>query len=778
MVNAEWKSQRAVIPHSALRTPHWKMAEHVLTLHDDQEALALFGKHDQHLRRIEQALGVSVIARGAEVKINGQQDAVAKAMQLFDDLLVIVRSGAPLRKDDLDYALRTLYDPRLIQLRQVYQERIEVPSKRRFVIPRTPGQKAYVDAMRAHDIVFGIGPAGTGKCVAGSTLVLTNQGLIPIGELGAKTAPQQSNAVTLEIAGLHGTEKASQVYNGGHARTKRIKVRLGFEIETTPEHPLLRLDPDGASRWARTDELQIGDHIAIQRGQRLFGQQTSVEFQYQRNGPYDCSSKPVAIDHLDEEFAYFLGALTGDGCLTFRNRVILSSADPELLNGFNAIADRFGLHVFPNGGDRPYDRIIASSQLYQLLLSLGVSSGPAKTKRIPRAILRAPEPLVIAFLQGLFDTDGTVNRRDGYPQVSSVSEQLINEVQLVLLNLGILANKCLKHTWYRDERRRSYQLEITGTNADRFYEVVGFRLARKQALRLVRARNTNVDVIPHLQQIIRTAVSAGTFSRGVHKSFDDYKRGHRSPSYQALGKLLTVLERGAPATDASTMLAEVHAQHFFWAEIVAIEDREADVYDLTVPGSHAFCANGFVNHNTYLAMAMAVEHLTKGDVSRIILTRPAVEAGERLGYLPGDLAEKINPYLRPLYDALYEMMEVDMIQRYIDRGIIEVAPLAYMRGRTLNDSFIVLDEAQNTTSEQMKMFLTRLGFDSKAVITGDVTQVDLPSERISGLIQVQTLLADVPGINFSMFTGQDVVRHELVQAIIEAYERNSHRSGT
>ena len=317
------------------------MAEQSLPLRNDQETQALFGKHDQHLRRIEQALGVSVVMRGDEVKIIGQEEAVGKAVRLFEDLLVIVRSGAPLRKDDLDYALRAAQDARLIQLRQVYQDRIEVPSKRRFIIPRTPGQKAYVEAMRGHDIVFGIGPAGTGK--------------------------------------------------------------------------------------------------------------------------------------------------------------------------------------------------------------------------------------------------------------------------------------------------------------------------------------------------------------------------------------------------------------------------------------------------TYLAMALAVENLTKGEVSRIILTRPAVEAGERLGYLPGDLAEKINPFLRPLYDALYEMMEIDMVQRYLDRGIIEVAPLAYMRGRTLNDSFIVLDEAQNTTSEQMKMFLTRLGFDSKAVITGDVTQVDLPVDKPSGLIQVQSLLANTPGIAFAMLTGQDVVRHELVQAIIRAYEENNHR---
>ncbi len=174
---------------------------------------------------------------------------------------------------------------------------------------------------------------------------------------------------------------------------------------------------------------------------------------------------------------------------------------------------------------------------------------------------------------------------------------------------------------------------------------------------------------------------------------------------------------------------------------------------------------------TYLAMAMAVSALTTGDVARIILTRPAVEAGEQLGFLPGDLEAKITPYLRPLYDALYDMMEAERIQRAIERGIIEVAPLAYMRGRTLNDSFIILDEAQNATPEQMKMFLTRLGFDSKTVITGDVTQIDLPKEKTSGLVQAERLLKDIAGLAFVYFTGQDVVRHELVQEILKAYDR-------
>ncbi len=174
---------------------------------------------------------------------------------------------------------------------------------------------------------------------------------------------------------------------------------------------------------------------------------------------------------------------------------------------------------------------------------------------------------------------------------------------------------------------------------------------------------------------------------------------------------------------------------------------------------------------TYLAMAMAVSALISGRVRRIILTRPALEAGESLGFLPGDVHEKLSPYLRPLYDALYDMMEAEKIEKYLEMGIIEVAPLAYMRGRTLNDAFIILDEAQNCTAEQLKMFLTRLGFDSRAVITGDVTQSDLPGGKPIGLIQAQDLLSNIEGIKMIYLTGADVVRHELVQRIIEAYEK-------
>jgi len=174
---------------------------------------------------------------------------------------------------------------------------------------------------------------------------------------------------------------------------------------------------------------------------------------------------------------------------------------------------------------------------------------------------------------------------------------------------------------------------------------------------------------------------------------------------------------------------------------------------------------------TYLAMAMAVSSLMKKEISRVVLARPAVEAGEKLGFLPGDLYEKVNPYLRPLYDALHDMMDFESASRFIQTGIIEVAPLAFMRGRTLNDSFVILDEAQNATLEQMKMFLTRLGFSSKTVITGDITQIDLPEGKGSGLIQARNILAHIPGIKFVYFGREDVVRHPLVQEIIDAYER-------
>lgn len=226
---------------------------------------------------------------------------------------------------------------------------------------------------------------------------------------------------------------------------------------------------------------------------------------------------------------------------------------------------------------------------------------------------------------------------------------------------------------------------------------------------------------------------------------------------------------------------QLHKITGFAEEVVAVTSRGKKIFPRTIGQKQYVDA---IKHNgltfgigpagtgkTYLAVALAVAALQAKEVNRMILTRPAVEAGEKLGFLPGDLQEKVDPYLRPLYDALYDLMGVDLFQKNMERGIIEIAPLAYMRGRTLDDSFIILDEAQNTTPEQMKMFLTRMGFGSKAVVTGDITQVDLPKGAASGLAEVSQIFSGIPGIALVTLTDRDVVRHELVQKIIQAYER-------
>lgn len=259
------------------------------------------------------------------------------------------------------------------------------------------------------------------------------------------------------------------------------------------------------------------------------------------------------------------------------------------------------------------------------------------------------------------------------------------------------------------------------------------------------------------KKVVLDTLSA--ISKGRHPSESDWARNlntvKRHPDANIESLMQDVVLVG---TDRKTIAPKGLAQQRYVQKI-----REHDlVFGIGPAGTG----------KTYLAMAMAVKSLLDKQVKRIVLARPAVEAGEKLGFLPGDLAEKVNPYLRPLYDALYDMMDYDRAQQMIQRGIVEVAPLAFMRGRTLNESFVILDEAQNTTPEQMKMFLTRLGYDAKAVVTGDVTQIDLPEGRLSGLRDAAVRLKDVDGIGFEYFTEADVVRHPLVQRIIRAYDRS------
>lgn len=298
----------------------------------------------------------------------------------------------------------------------------------------------------------------------------------------------------------------------------------------------------------------------------------------------------------------------------------------------------------------------------------------------------------------------------------------------------------------------------------------------------------------HLKQI-ESRLHVDIFCRGNLFTVQGETRQARAAS-RLLKQLYTLSETELLTPE----LINLHLQESGIAEIAAEEEKQPHADEVTIitkrgairgrgPNQKQYLRN--INQHavnfgigpagtgkTYLAVASAVAALQADHVQRIVLVRPAVEAGERLGFLPGDLAQKVDPYLRPLYDALYEMLGFDHVARLIERNVIEVAPLAFMRGRTLNDAFIILDEAQNTTTEQMKMFLTRTGFGSTAVITGDVTQIDLPKHQLSGLKQAVEILKDVEGISFSYFNARDVVRHPMVQRIVMAYDRAGAEEGS
>ncbi len=721
----------------------------------------MFGENDKNLKRLREKLGAKIIARGDAIKLEGTPEDIRVAESLIRDLLSVVRQGGEFSLDEIDRgAVISSNGGSMFEDTNMENKDLELPKRLR---PKTKGQKAYIEAINSSDITFGIGPAGTGKCVSGDTLVLTQCGIVPISSLAQGVAFEEQRRKPTRIFGLDGREWATHVYNGGVQKTIRLQTRHGFSIEGTAEHPLLTLNSNGEPEWIRMDQVKEGTVLALTRDSGFWGDETRVQHEYTRL-ENDKSSKNIELTEIDSEFAYFMGLIVGDGCTTRRGYILFSSYDEELRTTFKTIASRFGLHVTKHGSSLRLN----STQLSSLLMHLGIGTAKAHLKTMPDCILRAPREINIAFIQGLFDTDGHASKRDGYPSLCSSSHELIQAVQIVLLNLGLVSMVWRKKTTHLD----TYILELRGSDAKRFYEIVGFRLLRKQerASQLKAVQNTNIDVIPNLASSINEAVKAQPLTHNIHKWIYDYRIGRRKPSYQKLEQILEVCRAPNHARERLEWLA---TRQLLWSEVKEISYSSAQVYDLTVPGTHSFTANGFVSHNSYLAVAMAVAAFKAKRVKRIILTRPAVEAGERLGFLPGDLQAKIDPYLRPLYDALFDMIDAERFESYLSSGAIEVAPLAFMRGRTLNDAFIILDEAQNTTPEQMKMFLTRMGFSSKVVVTGDVTQVDLPKSVTSGLEQAKRYLQGIDGINFVYFTESDVVRHPLVGRIIHAYEEHS-----
>jgi phosphate starvation-inducible PhoH-like protein len=663
---------------------------------------------------------VRVGGRGGELMIEGEEQDVAVVERILKDFTQLFTEGRAPSDTELRSAFKQIAEDRTASLRELFsaQKRIN-PSGRKQVTARSQNQRLYLEAIEQDDIVFGIGPAGTGKCIAADSLVLTSAGMIEIGTLGADTQPGDHVQIDASIYGLEGAERASHLYDGGQSETLRITTRCGFSIEVTPEHPLLVFDRQAQLQWRRADQLQVDDVLALQRGQKMFGDRTTVDFTDRPASATDKSSRPVQLSELDDEFAYLLGVLTGAGCLTARNRVILSSADESIVAAFHRLAARFGLHVFRNGGNRPYDYMIASAQLYQLLIQLGMTSGKAPAKRIPQAILTAPEHLVAAFLRGLFDADGTVEKRDGLISLSSVSETLIRQTQLVLLNFGIISTKAVKRGRYDGRQHISHLLTIAGAEAARFDQLIGFGLERKRARRQARPANTNIDLIPHIGPLISTAVRSTVLTRAEHHRLDDYRCERRYPGYHKLAEIVTVLESRNAQPELIRPIRGLLDQHLFFAEIISIEPSRARVYDLTVPETHSFVANGFINHNTFLAVAMAVQYLLAKRVNRIVLARPAVEAGEKLGFLPGDLQDKVDPYLRPLYDALFDLLDYERVTKFLEKRVIEIAPLAFMRGRAQSlDSLLMTPQGWRKMGE-IQIGDEVIGSDGKPVrVTG------------------------------------------------------------
>jgi phosphate starvation-inducible PhoH-like protein len=641
----------------------------------------LFGVHDQNIKYLESLLDVRINARGQDLTVDGDPKDVATVERILEDFTELFTEGKSFTDKELREAFAQIAEDRAYSLRDYFTKARFNPAGKKQVAPKSATQRRYIEAIQAKDVVFGIGVAGTGKCIAGDSLVLTNRGMLEIGTLGAGMQADEYTPAEILIHGIDGVEPVSHVYSGGESDTLQISTRFGYSIETTPEHPLLTLNRCGVLEWRRADELREGDVVALQRGQRLFGKDSYVSFEHLPNNAHDYSSRTVTLDQLDEKFAYLMGVLTGDGCLTFRNRIILSSVDETIVAAFYEMALRFGLHVFRNGGDRPYDYIIASSQLYQLLAGLGMSTGKASTKCIPPSILAAPESIVAAFLRGLFDSDGTVEKRDGLVSLSSVSEKLIRQTQVVLLNFGIVASQTIKRGRYQGRQHISHLLSIAGAEAEQFHELIGFALERKRARRQAKRANTNIDVVPHLGRHLSAAMRGTIFTRAEHQLFADYRREDRRPSYAKLKQLVGVLETRNVQPEKLGHFRSLLQHHLLFLEVVSIKPSRAAVYDLTVPGTHSFIANGFVNHNTYLAVAMAVQALMQKQVERIVLARPAVEAGEKLGFLPGDLQDKVDPYLRPLYDALFDLIDFERVTKLLEKRVIEVAPLAFMRGR-------------------------------------------------------------------------------------------------
>jgi len=550
--------------------------------------------------------------------LNAQERIVELETQVFRQVLDQVAAATPrllataraLAELDVFAALAE------VALRHSYvrptldnSEEIRIQAGRHPVVETTLSDEPFVpnDTFLSNQdvqLIVLTGPNMAGKCLRSDTLVFTDRGLMPIVDLlpeGARVS--EFTEISCHVQGRQSSSMATHIYTGGRQNTIRLTTRLGYHLEGTPEHRVWVRFPDGREGWKRLAEIAVDDFVALHRQADLWGQETAIDGaaaeSLHRVRRY---SLPV---HLDEDLAYLMGLLIGDGTLTYHDSFLLSTADTFIADEFRRIVQRlFGYQAGCKANGKDY--YVTSKQIRLFLASLGLGYNQAHEKSVPRAILCAPRHIVVAFLQGLFDTDGYTENRYGNVHLSTSSRRLAQEVQLLLLNLGFIASLHAKQT----KAKPSYQLSIYGADAIAFYKSVGFRLPRKQEQQKLASsiRMPNIGGIPYLKdtlkqiqaRIVATANKPVALKRdkSINSIFYTYIPTNRNISYNKLDELVVYCQHNGVACPE---LEDLQAQRYFYDRVVATEPGEADVYDLSVPGDHAYVANGFVSHNsTYL----------------------------------------------------------------------------------------------------------------------------------------------------------------------------------
>jgi len=541
----------------------------------------------------------------------------------------------------------------------------------------------------ANQVLLVTGPNMAGECVSGDTLVFTDRGLVPIVDLMPESVPEgEFTEMTCQVRGLHRNSAATHFYRGGRKATVKLTTRMGYQIEGTPEHRVWVRHPDGSEGWKLLGDIVRGDIVAIERQIDLWGQQTKIDHsiveRVRRAKQYRLP------DELNEDLAYCIGLLIGDGTLTYSDGFILTTHDTFIADEFRRIVKQlFDYEVRCRSTDDNY--AVGSKQIRAFLASLGVGHGRAHEKYVPQSILMAPKHIVIAFLQGLFDTDGYANKRYGGVQLATAAERLAHEVQLLLLNLGIIASLRVKQT----SAKPSYQVSIYGTDAIAFHQRVGFRLPRKQARQELASpiRMPNIGGIPYLKdtlkqvqaQIVATIAKpvALKHNKSVNSIFYTYIPNGRNISYTKLDELINYCRQSAVACSE---LEELQTKRYFYDPITIIDSGEAEVYDLSVEVDHAYVANGFVSHNSTCLRQVALIGLM-------------AQIGS---FVPADAAEI------GLVDRIFTRIGAqDDIATGQSTFMVEMIETAALLVQSTRRSLIILDEVGRGTSTYDGMAIAR-----------------------------------------------------------------------